>query len=245
MQCIDLPVLLFLDSRVLQHGQVGLSGPTIPIPAHATAIIGGVADIQIFASQYFDTIQTWMPIISKWRFYDHHLLPLSQSRADLALLFLCMKLTVSMPKHTRNAQTPEYFAAKRFYLEVESAGFFSIQVLQAGLLISLYEIGHAIYPSAFLSIGTCARYGYALGINGNATSQISKPFTWVEQEERRRVWWAIVILDRCEILSCNPCIEPCTEDWTYSKSCQGQSKMFRPIVLPLYISYKRPTIEEY
>jgi hypothetical protein len=110
-----------------------------------------------------------------------------------------MKLIVSMPpKQTNNPQTPTYFAAKRFYLEAESAGVFSIQVLQAGLLISLYELGHAIYPSAFLSIGTCARYAYALGINGNATSQISKPFTWVEQEERRRVWWGIVILDRFE-----------------------------------------------
>jgi hypothetical protein len=199
MECIDLPVMLFLDSSVLKQGQVDISVATIPIPPHITAIIGDVSDIRIFGSHFFNTVQSWMPIISKTRFYDHYLHPLSQPRADLALLFLCMKLIISMPpKHTKNPQTAIYFAAKQFYLEVETAGIFSIQVLQAGLLISLYELGHAIYPSAFLSIGVSARYSCALGINGNATSQISKPSTWVEQEETRRVWWAIVILDRFE-----------------------------------------------
>lgn len=198
-----------------------MSVTTIPIPAHVTAIIGNVTNIRIFASHFFDTIQSWMPIISKKRFYDHYLHPLSQPRADLALLFLCMKLIISIPpKHTKNPQTPTYLAAKQFYLEVETAGIFSIQVLQAGVLISLYELGHAIYPSAFFSIGACARYAYALGIDGNATSQVSKPFTWVEQEERRRVWWAIVILDRFAAPSSHSCTDPCTEEWTCSKGCK-------------------------
>jgi hypothetical protein len=207
--------MLFLDSSILQLGRVDISVTTIPIPPYITAIIGDVNNIRTFGSHYFNTVQSWMPIISKTRFYDHYLHPLSQPRTDLALLFLCMKLIISMPpEHTKNPQTPTYFAAKQFYLDVETAGIFSIQALQAGLLISLYELGHAIYPSAFLSIGACARYSYALGINGNATSQIIKPSTWVEQEETRRVWWAIVILDRFEPRHINPCSEPCTGPWS-------------------------------
>jgi hypothetical protein len=80
----------------------------------------------------------------------------------------------------------------------------SIQVLQAGLLLSLYELGHAIYPSAYLSIGACARYAYALGINKDANTQVSKVLTLVELEENRRVWWGIVILDRFEFSSLAP-----------------------------------------
>jgi hypothetical protein len=72
----------------------------------------------------------------------------------------------------------------------------SIQVLQAGLLLSLYELGHAIYPSAYLPIGACTRYAYALGINKDAKTQAAKVLTLVELEENKRVWWAIIILDR-------------------------------------------------
>jgi hypothetical protein len=202
MQYIDSSTMLFLDSRMLQHGQVEISHATIPIPAHIVHLVGDIAHVRNFASHYFNTIHVWMPIISKKRFYDHHLHPLSQPLADLALLFLCMKLITQLPPEPlRNPQTLTYFTAKQFYLEVETAGIFSIYVLQAGVLISLYELGHAIYPSAFLSIGACARYAYALGINGNATSQIGKAYTLVELEERRRVWWAIVILDRFETFS--------------------------------------------
>ena len=42
------------------------------------------------------------------------------------------------------------------------------------ILTAIYEYAHAIYPAAYITIGTCARYGL----------------------ERRRFWWAIVILDR-------------------------------------------------
>lgn len=199
VQSIDFPILLFLDSRVLQHSRKEGSGSSIHTPGHISDLIGDVTEIQILASHFFDTIQSWMPVISKKRFYNHYLYPLSPSQPDLALLFLCMKLISEvLPENTKNPQTSTYLTAKQFYLVLETAGILSIQVLQAGILISLYELGHAIYPSAFLSIGACARYAYALGINGNATSQISKPLTWVEQEERRRVWWAIVILDRFE-----------------------------------------------
>jgi hypothetical protein len=198
-QSSDFPILLFLDWRVLQHSRMEVPGATIPIPDHITELIGDVTKIRILASHFFDTIQPWMPIISKKRFYDHYLYLLSSSHPDIALLFLCMKLiTEVLPEHVKNPQTLIYFAAKQFYLVIETAGILSIQVLQAGILISLYELGHAIYPAAFLSIGACARYAYAIGINRNATSQISQPLTWVEQEERRRVWWAIVILDRFE-----------------------------------------------
>jgi hypothetical protein len=172
---------------------------SLPVPKHITDVIGDGTNYEAVALRFFDAIQGWMPFVSKKRFCDLCQYPLVLARADLALLVFCMHLVAEvLPEETRNPQTPTYFSAKQFYLEVEAAGFLSIQVLQAGVLISLYELGHAIYPSAYLSIGACARYAYALGINRNATSQFSMPFTWIEQEERRRAWWAIVILDRCE-----------------------------------------------
>lgn len=100
------------------------------------------------------------------------------------------------PLSPRNPRIPLYYTVKHFNLEVESSSVFSILVLQAGVLIALYELGHAIYPAAFLTIGACARYAHALGINVSRGLNSRKVLTLVEVEERRRVWWAIIILDR-------------------------------------------------
>jgi len=91
--------------------------------------------------------------------------------------------------------TSLYFTAKKYAMELEAAGIFALQPLQARLLIALYELGHAIYPPACLTVSSCAKYGQTLGINWRPTVQARKPQNWIELEEERRVWWAIVILE--------------------------------------------------
>jgi hypothetical protein len=159
-------------------------------------LVGDILDVRHTAMEFFQTIHPWMPLISKKRFYDHHLKHSLHSQADLTLLFLCIKLITKIPPS--DPRSPLYNAAKHFFLEVETSGICNIQVLQAGVLISLYEIGHSLYPAAFLSVGACARFAYTLGINGSGPVHASRVTTLVELEERRRVWWAIVILDRLE-----------------------------------------------
>lgn len=66
-------------------------------------------------------------------------------------------------------------------------------VLQVGLLVALYELGHGIYPAAFLTIESCTRYAYALGINVSQKVSTKRVITLVEVEERRRVWWPLVV----------------------------------------------------
>jgi hypothetical protein len=158
-----------------------------------------VGDIRHVAAEFFDKIHVWMPIISKKRFYENLLNPLMQPRTDVALLIYCMKLITAPPSENKdggNPKTAAYLNAKRFLLEAEIAGILSLQLLQAGLLVTIYEVGHAIYPLAYTSVGTLARYGVSLGINGKRQAGSTEQFTWVEEEERRRVWWAILILDR-------------------------------------------------
>lgn len=139
-----------------------------------------------------------MPFISNKRFYEIHLRSSFQSRQDVVLLFLALKLLTTFPPATnpRNLRTPLYHAVKHFHLEVESSTILSLPVLQTGVLLALYEIGHAIYPEAFLFIGLCARYAHALGINVSQNLNRRKVLPLLEVEERRRVWWALVILDR-------------------------------------------------
>ncbi|KAI9841086.1 MAG: hypothetical protein M1837_000990 [Sclerophora amabilis] len=49
-----------------------------------------------------------------------------------------------------------------------------------------------------MSVSNCARLGYAMGFRKptEAAQMLPRPGTWTEQEERRRVWWGVMILDR-------------------------------------------------
>lgn len=192
-----------MDPAILQHGQVEYLRTAYHVPAHILQLLGDVSDVAAIASVYFTSVHAWMPIISKKRCYDHHIQPAFHLHADITLLFLTMRLiTTTLPNELADARTPEYYAAKHFFLEIEASGTMSIHVLQAGLLLALYELGHAIYPSAYISIGVCTRYAHALGINQGARIQASKVLSMVELEENKRVWWGIVILDRFESALC-------------------------------------------
>ncbi|KOS41574.1 hypothetical protein ACN38_g7561 [Penicillium nordicum] len=201
VRTIDFPTILFLDPALLQHGLVETSPATGTVPQCIIQLLGDLDEIQLTATRFFEHVHQWMPFISKKRFYDLYLQPSFHSRPDVVLLLLAQKLiTTFPPAGSRSPRTALYNSTKHFYLNLE--GCFSILVLQAGVLVALYELGHGIYPAAFLSIGTCARYAYALGINVSRTVPSRRVLTLVEVEERRRVWWAIVILDRFVSIGC-------------------------------------------
>ncbi|OAL28485.1 hypothetical protein AYO20_09433 [Fonsecaea nubica] len=90
-----------------------------------------------------------------------------------------------------------YAKVKSLITLLETAGRYSLRVLQSRLLVTLFELGHDINHSAYVSIGTCASSGVALGIDelplGRWPPDIND---WIKQEEERRAWWAIVLLDR-------------------------------------------------
>ena len=138
-----------------------------------------------------------MPFISQKRFYEFCFPQTFPPPADIALLLVSIELITNLPPTSpRNPQTTTYLAAKQFSLDVQCSNTLSIVVLQALVLIALYELGHGIYPAAFLSIGTCARYAHTLGIDSSDTINVRRVLTMIELEEKRRVWWAIIILDR-------------------------------------------------
>jgi hypothetical protein len=190
--------LLFLDSDAYEFGRFAVPKARIPTSPEILEALGDITDVQTMVETYFLTAHTWMPIISKKRLYQQLMISLAEQSADFALLYLCMKLVIQRPPEPpTTVQTPLYSMAKRFYFLVETSGVYSLPLLQAGILISLYELGHAIYPAAYLSLGQCARLGHALGIHRKDVPQmLPRVGTWTEQEERRRVWWAVVVLER-------------------------------------------------
>lgn len=123
--------------------------------------------------------------------------PLVPKIAELPLLLASMKLVLWNPG-TEVQPSMEHLALKHSILEAESAGILTLSLLQTKILLTIYELGHAIYPAAYFSIASCARYGTVLGVNRCLESNelSNSPTAVLEAEEKKRAWWSILILDR-------------------------------------------------
>ncbi|KAL3423843.1 fungal specific transcription factor domain-containing protein [Phlyctema vagabunda] len=193
---VEFPAVFFMDSKLAAQYHVEIPKTNIPVPGYVNALIGDVSTRRNTIAHHFNTVHEWMPIISKKGFLEN-INPFNPLDAGCALLILCMGLIAWHPnEEAPNPRSPMYMAAKRYQLELEICGVLSIRTLQASVFITLYESGHAIYPSAFLSVATCARYGSALGIDWRVSSPWKRPFSWIDAEEKNRLWWAVITLDR-------------------------------------------------
>lgn len=190
------PPSFFLDMDIFRQAQLELPRPGLAVPLYVSDFLGGDEKVRQMVTTFFSNIYPWMPIISKTWTLKHLLSPLSSVHADSALLLLSIELINWTPTASINPKTPLYIAAKQFFFELEAAGNLSIRVIQAGILITLYEFGHCIYPAAYISIGTCARHAIALEIDKDIKQDTTTGLPADNVEERRRVWWAILILDR-------------------------------------------------
>ncbi|KAE8395988.1 fungal-specific transcription factor domain-containing protein [Aspergillus alliaceus] len=189
---------LFLDSDISPERSYLESNRNIAFPPVYFRYLRGSAQVQHEVDVYFNSVHTFLPIVSKLRLYQQLSSANRNYDADLALLLIAMQLHTRPCGDIETSDVDLYRVAKACYAYVESSNVFSIKVLQALLLIALYEISNAIYPAAYLTVGNCARLGHAMGVHqrSDAPQMLNRPGTWVEFEERRRTWWAVIILDR-------------------------------------------------
>ncbi|KAL6701103.1 hypothetical protein J3F84DRAFT_392762 [Trichoderma pleuroticola] len=172
----------FIEPSVYRDASLGPPSEDVSLPSSIAAHVGHPDQIYEIGAKFFQATSLWMPIVSRKRFYADVLNPISPHRRGLILLALTMKLYCAPASENGNDERrPLYQLVKTFYADVEATGPMSVHILQAAVFIAIYEIDQAIYPSAYLSVGTCA----------------SKPgLSGVELEEHRRVWWAVLMLDR-------------------------------------------------
>lgn len=186
----------FLDSSVSGEFHVPTPQPTLPAPL--IIAIGDVEDILAIAQRYFETLHIAMPFISRIRFFGSLPMLPSEFPLDTACLTLCLRLLMSEPTQPYSHLDIQelYQIAKEQLLNIEANGIITIKALQSALLLGIYEVGHGIYPSAYFTVGLCSRIGLALGLEHDITIFENTPHRWVEQEERNRAWWMVLILDK-------------------------------------------------
>lgn len=169
----------------------------LPLPHYVLSEIGDRGEQGRTGVEYFSTVHRWMPIISKMRFFNLLMNTPDVQRTDVGILSLVMKLVTWTPSaDSPDPRTTTYFAAKQLLYTSHLASAMTLLALQAHVLMAVYEIGHAIYPAAHISVGACINYAATLGLGWSKQPCEGSNLSWVEVEEQRRVWWAIVILDR-------------------------------------------------
>ncbi|KAJ5746930.1 fungal-specific transcription factor domain protein [Penicillium nucicola] len=185
----------YLDSEVWSSCNIPNHSNPVYAPPEILSLVGGFIEIENLKLRYFSSIHTWMPIVSKLRLNRLTQNTTGPLKADTALLLLCLRLSFSYGKSASTSKF--YHTIKEFSNELELKGIISLRTVQAGLLLCVYEIGHGIFPAAFLNISCCARQGIVLGLHHKSAPQsMGPPRSWVDWEERQRVWWLIIILDR-------------------------------------------------
>jgi hypothetical protein len=169
------------------------------IRAQVLTVIGDDSKIHEAATIYFRTIHSWFPVVAKRSYYERLSTIRDYACPDVCLLTLCIFLHGGVPV---NGELPPrmrslYILIKGFVASLDAIGINSLDLLQCRLLLTIFEVGHGMYPAAYISMGSNVRAAVALGANVTSITQLQESFQNPERaEEARCTWQGIVITDR-------------------------------------------------
>ena len=190
------PAVWFLDSVAMRGRQHLLHRNDIDwSEVVATVPPLSVQDATVIVEDYRKTTHTWLPCVSLQRLCRQLDSGDAITVADKTAMLYAMRL-LSTP--LSSATQSIYTAVKHVLNACESASQHSPSLLAAQVLLTFYEANQGLYPAAYYSLSRCSRMCYAVGLHdkSKATQLLTKADTWTEVEERRRLWWAVLILDR-------------------------------------------------
>lgn len=162
-------------------------------------ILGDQMTVESIVKYYFGTINTWFTIIEKTTFEDRLARMWTEPSAETGLLVLCMLLVVRSPVEgstSTSMQTGLYHAIKTLCGLVMAKVPLSVSILQANLLVGLYELVHFIPQQAFLTLGSCATIVRAFGWVDEAFWGQDQ---WISRARELKLcsilWWSMVFLE--------------------------------------------------
>ncbi|KAI8941889.1 hypothetical protein NX059_000003 [Plenodomus lindquistii] len=181
-----------------------LTAPTLP----PTEIVDRLVEL------YFREIHPWIPVLhvsdTKRKLED----PVQREKLTsvlLAIVSVCLRIDNSdyaRASHDLKALCLRY----RHAVMLRSMETFCVQNLQALVIISFDILGSGRGPSAWSVVGSMARTVEQLQLSVEETNDepsdaskyslisriafLKPPQSWVETEERRRVFWTVFLMDR-------------------------------------------------
>ncbi|THY40227.1 hypothetical protein D6C97_10161, partial [Aureobasidium pullulans] len=179
------------------YGEPDLVATTIH--DYATKLFASAQRLDVILLDYFSRVHQWMPFISRQKFYER-LSRLSHTPDhSFVLLICCIHLILCIPPQVEKSpsRSVEYMEVKRLLALAECQGPLTIDFVQCGLIVALYEMNHGAFDESYMSLGKCTWAGIVLRLNQlQEREHASQDSLYVMSEEKRRTWWTIIILER-------------------------------------------------
>ncbi|EED18773.1 hypothetical protein TSTA_124920 [Talaromyces stipitatus ATCC 10500] len=190
----------YADPRVTPLGSpellhLGQGSPGTSILNEATRLLDehSISPLLVIES-YTHHIHHWLPVIDLHRM-TKRLDPscMAKSDAELASLLLCIYLATQRSSTDIREQTHMqtlYTQSQKIFSLLQTINRFSIDAIQCGILLAIYQIGAGLLPDAYVTLSTTIGLARTTGGYSN--------------HEARVVWWAIFFLDRVLALASLP-----------------------------------------
>ncbi|KAL2831615.1 hypothetical protein BJY01DRAFT_260516 [Aspergillus pseudoustus] len=168
------------------------------VQSHVFAIIGNEEAIALSATIFFSTIHPWFPIVNRDSYYRGLSRFRSEASPEFSLLTLCMYLLGLYPTDgdMSGQMHGQYILASALVASLTAAGVGSVNVLQARILLSLFEVGHGKYSAAYASMGGNVRAAADMGIGLPQRGRLDRLGPPDAAEDAHHVWGCLVVLDR-------------------------------------------------
>lgn len=161
-------------------------------------ILGHRQSIERIVASYFGSVNTWFTIVERASFETALEDMWSTPSAETAILLLAMRLAIRTPVNMSGAGMGDslYLSAKTLLGIVQTKVPLSMPLLQAELLVAMYEFSHSMPQQAYMTVGRCFQMTRAFGWH-------YEPF-WSEERQNLAprelkmcsiLWWAVVYMD--------------------------------------------------
>ncbi|KAK7737990.1 hypothetical protein SLS63_002322 [Diaporthe eres] len=168
-----------------------------------TQMMGDQLTAESIVRYYFGTVNTWFTIVERSGFEPRFGQMWTEPSAETGLLALSMLLIVRAPEDTPGVsmQNSLYHSIKTLCGLVAAKEPMSIPLLQANLLVCLYELCHFMPQQAYMTLGSCVTISRAFG-------WLSESF-WRQDQWMVRprvlkaysiIWWSMMFLESVPVL---------------------------------------------
>ncbi|TID20151.1 putative fungal-specific transcription factor [Venturia nashicola] len=167
----------------------------------AFAVLDDVhAQFDRMTSKFFHSVHSYLAFIHRPRFEKRVADSKIKADAEMSVLLLSMKLVAEPINYAQSGADPRqnsvYIAAKHFHRLVNKSKGPSLDLIQSGILLCLYEHNAAIGDVAYKTLADCANMGQRIGLNAsNFKMDFGVPDMAAYQEEFRRTYWALISMD--------------------------------------------------
>lgn len=164
-----------------------------------TQMMGDQLTAESIVRYYFGTVNTWFTIVERSGFEPRFGQMWTEPSAETGLLALSMLLIVRAPEDTPGVsmQNSLYHSIKTLCGLVAAKEPMSIPLLQANLLVCLYELCHFMPQQAYMTLGSCVTISRAFGW---LSESFWRQDQWVVRPRVLKaysiIWWSMMFLER-------------------------------------------------